>query len=71
MRVIGYLRVSTTGNECGIGAQRAAISAEASRRGWAVEWVEDAGRSGKDIDWPGKQRALNLLKKGQASALVV
>lgn len=71
MRVIGYLRVSTLGQEYGIEAQRSAISAEAERRGWQVEWVEDAGRSGKDIDRPGITYALGQLKNGTADALVV
>ena len=71
MRVVAYLRVSTVGQEYGIEAQRTVISAEAERRGWQVEWVEDAGRSGKDINRPGITRALELLRAGQAEALVV
>lgn len=71
MKVIGYLRVSTHGQEYGIEAQRSAISADAERRGWLVEWVEDAGRSGKDIDRPGITYALEQLKSGTADALVV
>ncbi|GAA2828622.1 DNA invertase Pin-like site-specific DNA recombinase [Leucobacter komagatae] len=71
MRVIGYLRVSTLGQEYGIEAQRAAIAAEAERCGWQVEWVEDAGRSGKDIDRPGITYALTQLRSGVADALVV
>lgn len=63
--------MSTAGQEYGIEAQRSAISAEADRRGWQVEWVEDAGRSGKDINRPGISRALDLLRQGQAEALVV
>lgn len=71
MRVVGYLRVSTLGQEYGIEAQRSAISAEAERRGWQVEFIEDAGRSGKDINRPGITRALDMLRQGQADALVV
>ena len=71
MKVVGYLRVSTIGQEYGIEAQRSAIAAEADRRGWHVEWVEDAGRSGKDINRPGITRALDLLRQGRAEALVV
>lgn len=70
-RVIGYLRVSTVSQDYGIDAQRSAISAEAKRRGWEVEWVEDAGKSGKDIDRPGITAALAELKSHRAEALVV
>lgn len=71
MKVIGYLRVSTSRQEYGIEAQRTAISAEALRRGWEVEWVEDAGRSGKDINRPGMTRALDLLRRRETEALVL
>lgn len=73
MRVIGYLRVSTAEQResgAGLDAQRTAIEAEASRRGWKVEWIEDAGISAKDLRRPGIQRALALLADGEASALV-
>jgi DNA invertase Pin-like site-specific DNA recombinase len=71
MRVIGYLRVSTVGQEYGIEAQRASIEAEAKRRGWDIDWIEDTGRSGKDIDRPGITAALAELKSHRAEALVV
>ena len=70
-RVIGYLRVSTTDQEYGIDAQREAIRAEAERRGWEVEWFEDAGKSGKSIDRPGIAAALAQLRSGNAESLVV
>jgi len=72
--VIGYLRVSTAeqaDSGAGMGAQRAAIQAEADRRGWDVTWIEDAGYSAKDLKRPGVLRALDLLQAGKASALVV
>lgn len=71
MNVIGYLRVSTTDQEHGIDAQRTAILAEAVKRGWTVTWLEDSGRSGKDIDRPGIQAALAMLRAREAEALVV
>jgi len=71
MRVIGYLRVSTASQEHGIDAQRAAIAGEASRKGWQVQFIEDAGRSGKSIERPGIQAALEALARGEAEALVV
>lgn len=71
MRVIGYLRASTTDQEHGIDAQRTSIRLEAERRGWKVIWVEDPGRSGKSLDRPAVREALDLLARGEASALAV
>jgi len=75
MRVIAYARVSTEEqglSGAGMEAQRAAILAECERRGWAlVESFEDVGASGKDLKRPGVQAALEVLSRGEASALVV
>jgi DNA invertase Pin-like site-specific DNA recombinase len=77
MRLIAYLRVSTdeqANSGAGIEAQRAAILAEASRRGWGeadVQFIEDLGYSGKSANRSGLQLALEALKKGEAKALVV
>lgn len=75
MRVLGYLRVSTieqADSGAGIEAQRAAILAEAQRRGWTeVEFIEDAGFSAKTLKRPGLVLALDMLKRGDASVLVV
>src|SRR3954470_9045072 len=74
---IGYLRVSTdeqANSGAGIEAQRAAILTEAQRRGWSeadIQWIEDAGYSGKDTRRPGLRLALEVLKRGEASGLVV
>src|SRR4051794_29141308 len=74
---LGYLRVSTdeqANSGLGLEAQRAAILAEAQRRGWAeadVQWIEDAGYSGKDTRRPGIRLALEVLKRGEAAGLVV
>ena len=73
-RVIGYVRVSTRDQaESGAGllGQRRSIADEAERRGWHVAWIEDAGESGKDLRRPGIREALAILKRGEASALVV
>lgn len=72
--VIGYLRVSTreqSESGAGLAAQRSAIAAEAVRRGWEVIWIEDAGVSGKSLKRDGIREALRLLKRHEASALVV
>lgn len=75
MQVLGYVRVSTEEqgiSGAGLAAQRAAIIAECDRRGWdLVETIEDRGYSAKDLKRPGVQTALDTLKDGKASALVV
>src|SRR4051812_31191094 len=76
-RYLAYLRVSTSeqaDSRAGIEAQRAAILAEAKRRGWSeanLGWIEDAGYSGKDTRRPGLRLALEVLKRGEAAGLVV
>jgi DNA invertase Pin-like site-specific DNA recombinase len=73
--VIAYRRVSTEEqgvSGAGLGAQRQALETEALRRGWTeVEWIEDAGFSGKNLKRPGIQAALAQLARGEAGALVV
>lgn len=73
--VIGYLRVSTeeqAASGAGLEAQRAAILAEAERRGWRlVEVVEDAGYSGRSLRRPGIAAALDALRSRRADTLVV
>lgn len=74
-QVIGYIRVSTeeqADSRAGLEAQRAAILAEAERRGWKlVDVIEDAGYSGKSLKRPGIQAALEALKSRRADTLVV
>lgn len=74
--VVGYVRVSTdeqADSGAGLAAQRAAIAAEAERRGWTLLAVhEDAGASGKSLSGrPGLQTALAAVQDGDASAVVV
>ena len=59
--VVGYIRVSTAeqaDSGAGLEAQRAAIEAEAQRRGWTLlRMFEDAGASGKSMNGrPGSKR---------------
>lgn len=75
LHVIGYLRVSTqeqADSGAGIGAQRAAIMAEADRRGWTVvRWCSDEGVSGKSMKGRlGLAEALGMIRAGEAAALV-
>ena len=74
MKVIGYCRVSTreqADDGYGLAAQRTAITAEAERRGWDLEIIEDAGVSARNLNRPGIRRALAMLKRREADTLVV
>lgn len=74
-KAVGYIRVSTDKQaEHGVSldAQRAKLEAYAAL--YDIELVAvivDAGVSAKTLDRPGLQRALGLLRKGQAQALIV
>ncbi|MGK5684778.1 recombinase family protein [Actinoplanes sp. URMC 104] len=73
---VAYLRVSTdeqAESGAGMAAQRAAIEAEAARRGWViVGWFEDAGASGKSLSKrPALTEALAAVEGGEAATLVV
>jgi DNA invertase Pin-like site-specific DNA recombinase len=53
-------------------AQREAIAEEARKRGWQeLRWASDPGFSGKDLNRPGLQAALQDLSDGRADVLVV
>lgn len=70
---IGYGRVSKVDEDSegySLAAQRAVVQAEADRRGWRMEWLEDEGKSGKHIN-PRLREALGQLASGQADALIV
>ena len=77
MRVITYAACSTnepTDSGSGIAAQKAAILAEASRRGWyeaSVDWIEAAGFSARSMKRPGLALALEALESGDAQVLAV
>lgn len=73
-RVIGYVRVSTREQgESGLGmaAQRSAIEAECTRRGWVLERVYEDVASGKDTRREGLAAALAALRSGLVGAMVV
>lgn len=70
---LGYVRVSTAeqANEgASLDAQRAALTAEAARRGWDVELVADEGYSAKSLNRPALTAALARLDAGEADALL-
>jgi DNA invertase Pin-like site-specific DNA recombinase len=71
MRAIGYVRVSTDEQDFGADAQRHTIKTEAERRNWTIEFVEDIGCSARNLKRPGVVRVLELLRNGEADALIV
>jgi site-specific DNA recombinase len=74
-RTIAYLRVSTdkqADRGVSLDAQRAKVKAYAELYDLELhEVIVDAGESAKTLDRPGLQRALALLKAGEAAALLV
>lgn len=74
-KAVGYVRVSTeqqADHGVSLEAQQAKIRAYASLYDLElVEVVVDAGVSAKTLQRPGLQRALGMLRKGQANALLV
>lgn len=74
-RTIAYLRVSTdkqADKGVSLDAQRAKVAAYAELYDLEiVEVVVDAGVSAKTLDRPGLSRALGMLDKGEADALLV
>jgi len=72
-KVLGYLCVSTeeqAQSGAGLEAQRTRIQAEAERRDWRIQWVVDDGYSAGSLQRPGIRRALDMLRRGEADALV-
>jgi len=75
LRVVSYCRVSTSeqaDSGAGLAAQRAAISAAATARGWQiVADCEDAGLSASTLNRPALTAALEDVESGRADAIVV
>lgn len=73
LRVIGYVRVSTSEQAAtgyGLASQEDQIRAAAQRNNWdLIAVVRDEGASGKDLDRPGLREALSLA--GEADAIAV
>jgi DNA invertase Pin-like site-specific DNA recombinase len=74
-RTIAYLRVSTekqADKGVSLEAQRAKATAYAQLYDLDLcEVIVDAGESAKSLDRPGLRRALGMLKRGEAGALLV
>lgn len=75
MRAILYARVSTADqadNGVSLGAQQAKLEAYAALYDLTVvDTVVDAGESAKTLNRPGLQRALAMLRRGEADGLVI
>ena len=72
MRAVAYARVSTdeqARSGLGLDAQRRAVEAEATRRGWDVEWVVDEGYSARTLRRPGLQALLDGIGEGDVLAV--
>lgn len=73
--VLAYVRVSTEEQSLsglGLADQRSVIEHAATARSWQdVEFVSDAGFSGKSLSRPGITDALQRLARGEAGVLVV
>lgn len=72
--MVGYIRVSTddqADSGLGLGSQRAAVAAEAERRGWIMLAVHEDALSGKTLDRPGLAAALAAVESGEAAGIVV
>lgn len=73
---VAYLRVSTDDQAnfgAGLDAQRAAIAAEAARRGWTViaEYADEGISGGKGLDQrPGLAAAVEAVEAGHAGILL-
>src|SRR5579871_930657 len=75
MKVVGLTRVSTEEQAregVSLAAQRSKIEAYCKLYDLElVELIEDAGQSAKSLKRPGLQKALAMLRKGEAQGLVI
>jgi DNA invertase Pin-like site-specific DNA recombinase len=73
MRIIGYIRVSTTEQGLSIEAQQKRLEMEAQLRGWSLKLMIDEGQSGakKPSERPALCEALRMLAAGEAQGIAV
>lgn len=72
--VVGYVRVSTEEqgvSGLGLEAQRKAIADECARRDWNLVRIEEDMLSGRTLNRPGLQRALDAQASGEVQGIVV
>lgn len=74
MKVIGYIRVSTTEQDqsgLGLADQEAKIRAYCDLYNLSLVEIKKDAASGKNMERPGLQNALALLKSGQVEGIIV
>lgn len=75
MKAIAYVRVSTEDQAregVSLENQIEKVKAYATVKDLGlIEIIKDAGRSGKDLEREGMEKALNILKSGKADALII
>jgi DNA invertase Pin-like site-specific DNA recombinase len=75
MKVIGYIRVSTeeqASDGVSLATQREKLHGYAKLYDLElVEIIEDAGQSGKTLDRPGLQKALAMIRRGEAGGMLI
>ena len=72
MRLIGYVRASTGGQQITLEAQEAKIRAMATVKGFPlVDVIVDAGESAKDLERPGMRKILAMVEARQIDGLII
>lgn len=75
MKIIGYTRVSTeeqATSGCSLAAQAVKIKSYAVLYDLElIEIIEDPGQSGKNINRPGMQKALEMVREGSVQGILV
>ena len=74
MKVIAYARVSTedqASNGVSLALQEAKLRAYAEAKDWSIARVVSEDASGKNLNRPGLQGALDAVKAGEVDALLV
>src|SRR3954470_24142863 len=72
MKIVGYARVSTGKQELSLETQEARIRAMvALKEADLVEFIVDDAESGKDMNRPGAQRVLDLVRERKVDGVVI
>ena len=72
MRLVGYIRASTSDQQITLAAQATKIRAMAEVKGFPlIDVIVDSGESAKDLERPGMQRILAMVEAKQIDGLLV